>query len=572
MAAHAQLDGFEAGLSERLMLAGGGLGSTVQRSLMKLRVAADAGSFRPAHNSPQADINQIVSRQSEMSGIVGARHVSHASRHYSTRGSRSARTQSKPELSESDMLAAVSSLYTDQLKPYGRILRKRLGERGVVMGLAPGEPGLAQLRALCTSSTWLNIESEQGGEWSALIIGEKQNFVDVYSPVDTYSPELKSAAAQYFQGLDGNARILPGGRFSCAQCLIGRRLPFLASFSLGQVCHIVQLAISQWKLLGYSSDGITPYAHSQSMLKDKAAAKQSACASAGAGVGELPLATWDTARQHLRDALTSAMQEGADSVPLSNIKRIFRSQFFTELSETALGHSKLSELLQDIRLGDTCTVKLLDQGYFVIPQFSLVEKLPLATACFEPSRVVFCPDEPLCLEDVSDRTASPAVLGKSGNAGSMVRNTFIHASPILLPSAIRRSRSLPKDFDSDWQRQVVTSSTFDSCEDHCAPCEDGFEPLMTPSPWSPRDQASMPLLYTFASQPTQYPPQIDNSGQCDRLKFCVDDPLSFEGLEGLDDHFMPGSPTLTASPCWSPRPVPSLINNSRHVVNLSEFI
>merc|ERR1711990_576143 len=57
----------------------------------------------------------------------------------------------------------------------------------------------------------------------------------------------------------------------------------------------------------------------------------------------------------------------SNQVPLSNIKRIFRSQFELELSETALGHSKLSEMLQDDRLQDICTVRLLEQGYFVIP-------------------------------------------------------------------------------------------------------------------------------------------------------------------------------------------------------------
>lgn len=69
----------------------------------------------------------------------------------------------------------------------------------------------------------------------------------------------------------------------------------------------------------------------------------------------------------MKDALNSQMHQ----VPLSNIKRIFRSQFETELSETSLGHSKLSELLQDERLHDICTVRLLEQGYFVIPTFEI---------------------------------------------------------------------------------------------------------------------------------------------------------------------------------------------------------
>lgn len=38
-----------------------------------------------------------------------------------------------------------------------------------------------------------------------------------------------------------------------------------------------------------------------------------------------------------------------------------------ELSETALGHSKLSELLQDPRLEDICNVRLHGHGYVVVP-------------------------------------------------------------------------------------------------------------------------------------------------------------------------------------------------------------
>jgi len=55
------------------------------------------------------------------------------------------------------------------------------------------------------------------------------------------------------------------------------------------------------------------------------------------------------------------------SIPLSNIKRLFRSKFRKELSETSLGHAKLSELFQDPRLRDICTVRLQGHGYVVAP-------------------------------------------------------------------------------------------------------------------------------------------------------------------------------------------------------------
>jgi len=553
--------------------------SPVQRSLLKLKMANETHSLQHAVR----DIHKEAPRMPELKTSIAppsSKSMSATARTCATRGSKG-KTQPKLELSESDMLAAVASLYTDQLKPYGRILRKRLSELGVVVGLANGEAGLGQLRSLCAGSTWLTIESEQGGEWSALLVNDQPNFVDVYSPIDSYPTEFWMAAAAYFKRLEGNAMILPGGRFSCAQCLAARNLSFLANYTLGQVCHIVQLAISQKKLLGYSSDGITPYAHSQSMLKDKAAAKQSACAClGGAGVGELPLATWESARQHLREALAFAMQEGSDSVPLSNIKRIFRSQFQTELSETALGHSKLSELLHDLRLRDICTVKLLDQGYFVIPQFKLTDDAS-ATAPASPSRVLFCPDEPLCLEDAapvpdakggSDRwfPYSPFAINEDGDAGSMVRNTFIHAAPVLQPSASRRSKSLPRDFGSEKSRWEATRHSIELTDDmsHDSACA-----LMSPSPWPQRLGGSMPLLHSFASQQFQYQSYDEPlCGHSNRLKFCVDDPLSFDDFEEYQDRFLPASPAVTASPCWTPRPHPSLIRDSRQVVRLSEFI
>jgi len=67
--------------------------------------------------------------------------------------------------------------------------------------------------------------------------------------------------------------------------------------------------------------------------------------------------------------LDSALLRGADQVPLSNIKRLFRSLYQMDLSETALGHSKLTELLQDPRFKDICSVQFQDRGYTVVPVY-----------------------------------------------------------------------------------------------------------------------------------------------------------------------------------------------------------
>ncbi|CAK9000050.1 unnamed protein product [Durusdinium trenchii] len=235
---------------------------------------------------------------------------------------------------------AVESLYMDELKPYGRILRKRLAERAASMGFTNLDVDIKRLKSVCDTCPWIYVQAEEGGDWSALLCSRSMSsFVDVYSPQDFYPQKMWQAAEMYFESLDDAHMVLPGGRYSCAQALVSRGLDFLKGRSLGQVCHIVQLAISQKKLLGYLNGAVVPYKRSQSMIKD------------------LP-EKWELGKN---------CQPLRSTIPLSNVKRLFRSRYHTELSETALGHSKLSELLQDPRLKDICHVRLQGHGYVVGP-------------------------------------------------------------------------------------------------------------------------------------------------------------------------------------------------------------
>jgi hypothetical protein len=279
--------------------------------------------------------------------------------------------------SAAEVVAAVESLYADQLKPYGRILRKRLSERaaGYRGNAADGDStqdvDIRQLRNVCNSCPTLRVEDEEGGDWSAVLVNRAQNFVDIYSPYDDYSEELWTQASAYFEGLSGDQMTLPGGRYACAQVLVARNLPFLKDCTLGNACHIVQLAISQKKVLGYLNGSVVPYFKSQSMVKERCATEQTPCAGPGRETSGLPLADWDMARRCLADILETAAASAErpgqpGTVPLSNVKRLFRSRFNVELSETTLGHSKLSELLQDEQFADVCQVKLEGHGYIVV--------------------------------------------------------------------------------------------------------------------------------------------------------------------------------------------------------------
>jgi len=281
---------------------------------------------------------------------------------------------------EADVLKAVASLYKDGLKPFSRILRKRLVEHAQETqaklldedgGNTVKESDVDTLRTLCEASPQLRVEIEDWGEWSAFLVDREPNFIDIYDPVDNYPQELWTAAENYFKSLDV---ALAGGRYVSARALSQCGLPFFEGYSLGQLCHIMQLAISQRKLLGYFNGAIVPCERSTSTIKCRCAQQQRPLVEEPVSVrpdGAIHFQIVDlgTARLKLREILDSALLRGAKQVPLSNIKRLFRSLYQMELSETALGHSKLTHLLQDPRFNDICTVQLQDGGNAVVPVY-----------------------------------------------------------------------------------------------------------------------------------------------------------------------------------------------------------
>jgi len=489
-----------------------------------------------------------------------------------------------PLPSEEEVIAAMASLYDDELKPYGRILRKRLAEHAGAGGCPAQEVDGARLRVMCEGCRRIRVEAEDGGEWSALLVDRPDRFIDVYDTVDVYPEDLWEAAAVYFEGLDPDdaGAALPGGRYASAQALACRDLPFLQGRSLGQVCHITQLAISQRKMLGYFNGAIVPYSRSTSRLKlccaqeQRAVSSKALAAETDGGAAALPVAQWDVARSSLREILEGALRKGADQVPLSNVKRIFRSVYHMELSETALGHAKLSDLLQDTRFEDICSVQLQDRGYAVLPAASLREA---ATHLLRKEADMAPPP-------ASERSSPPCwprLL--SEDMGSMVQRTFIHAvAPPPTPPAgraSRRSTSLPKDLTLGSpgmaQREEVDCQDADASEgkrlrfcpdeplcmeDAMEPCEASHAfPAMTPSP-SPQyfgtGAASAPLLlqpwaaqgclgsFDFGAPPFEPAPAEPR-----RVQFCPDEPLCLEEAGPSPTEEAWASPAFDA---WTPSP------------------
>lgn len=376
-----------------------------------------------------------------------------------------------PQATESDLLAAVASLYEDNLRPYGRLVRKRLGEIAMSRGQSLVDGDLGRLRRTCEECSFLIVQPGEGSEWSVLLMDREPTFVDVYSIVDTYPASLWTGIRHYLRQLDEQGGSLPGGRYSCARALLDAGLPFLRKCSLGEVCHIVQLAMSEKKLLGYLDGTIAPYERSNSMMKDTAAEQ---CRGSSTSQ-QIPLASWASARSCMVDVLESALRKGKKQVPISTLKRLFRSRFHIELSETALGYTKLSDLLQDKVFSDICSVKLLERGYVVLPSevfshkpLSVLKELSLVHQ--KEDVVQNIPNHFLPLSKCRD----------------IVRNTFIQMNPTP-PGSSKRSRSVPKNIGSQF---VDVEEGIYFLEEGSTDVGSGsLSPTLTASPlWTPRQQ------------------------------------------------------------------------------------
>lgn len=271
-----------------------------------------------------------------------------------------------------EILRAVETLYNDKIKPYGRLLMIRLTEHADQGGRANPEVKEQRIRSICETSLQLSVQNEKGGEWSVLMRSRPDCFVDFHSPEDIYPAELWEAAVKHFANPDEADRDLPRARYLCARALEARELPFLVGRPLGELMHIVQLAISVKKILGYQKDAIVPYNRSKNKLKEQSAASQQHHAAEGTAEQGL-LATWPQTRVTLQ----KVMRRQHTAIPLSRVKQLFEAESGLKLSETALGHAKLSDLLNDERLADVLTVELQSRVYMVCPVFTPGQKLTL---------------------------------------------------------------------------------------------------------------------------------------------------------------------------------------------------
>mmetsp|Transcript_59397 Transcript_59397/g.173778 ORF Transcript_59397/g.173778 Transcript_59397/m.173778 type:complete len:469 (-) Transcript_59397:242-1648(-) len=384
-----------------------------------------------------------------------------------------------------EVAAAVETLYNDQLKPYGRILRKRLTERAERAGHGDVEVDMKQLRGLCEASPWLSVQVETESEWFAGLRYRAPCFVDVYSAEDPYPAELWSAAETYFASLCEPEMVLPGGRYLCACVLASRGLPFLMGRSLGQICHIVQLAISQKKILGYTNGSIVPYKQSLSMVKERCAQGLRPCR--GQEGEASTVSSWGALRDCVRELL-SALSPPEHWIPLSSLKRMFQFRFGLQLSETSLGYAKLSELFQDPRLQDLCEVRMQGHGYVLFPARKQGKRISLVDS--------LAPETGHATEARSSGNGSSANVSGNSSSGN---------SPPANSSLRRRARWIDQLDDEDLA----------SPRDRPPPgVPDAHRPTLEPAGLSDGDAGGVPVQCLFPPTPS---PCFANSWQLPRL-------------------------------------------------------
>jgi hypothetical protein len=304
-------------------------------------------------------------------------------------------SKSSKAIGQSELLRAIESLYHDEICPHSRILKRRLVELKHNSGLRTIDIASEKLYSLVSSSLRLRIQEGGAGDWMALLCDRPANFVDVHNPSDAeYPPEVMENFGAYIASLqDPEEYRLPSSRYACALELQRRELPFFVGYSLGRICHIVQLAISQKSIFGYSDGALVPYAMSRCLLQKQHAEFMVPCVMAKSDCGALPLADWPITRVCIAEIMEIARCSVEGAERLANIKRIFRSRYHLELSETMLGHTKLSELLQDEQLHDLCYVELRNGGYAVVP----ADQAPVVTTTEQ-----YCSAEPTAAEYYGD--------------------------------------------------------------------------------------------------------------------------------------------------------------------------
>eukprot|EP00928_Gymnodinium_smaydae_P047195 TRINITY_DN31482_c0_g1_i1.p1 TRINITY_DN31482_c0_g1~~TRINITY_DN31482_c0_g1_i1.p1 ORF type:complete len:521 (-),score=97.70 TRINITY_DN31482_c0_g1_i1:118-1542(-) len=250
-----------------------------------------------------------------------------------------------PVVARELLSGTLESIYRDRIKPMGNYVKGRLKERECP------EVMVKQFQEYYSKFPDVFQVSQPAGadEVSIMFVREPpwfKGWVDIDSPDDDYDEKMWEDFAEFLNG----EHTFAGGRYGMARELMQRNLPFLAPYSLGEICHIVQLAIQPRKLILYHRKMLKPI---QTIMCQPPAAVNGVPGSAGEEITDM---------DQLCLILFRTIIRYPQGIQLSRMKQMIKREFGASISEMAFQCTKLSELFAQEPLADTFTLEIKDSG------------------------------------------------------------------------------------------------------------------------------------------------------------------------------------------------------------------
>jgi len=246
------------------------------------------------------------------------------------------------------LTTTLESLYEDRIKPMANYVKGRLKERSVselivksFVELYAQHPDLFIVQP--------PTQSQSGDEATIFFVTEPSWFkgwVDIDSPDDPYEESMWEDLARF---LDGE-HTFAGGRYGMARELMQRNLPFLAPRSLGEVCHIVQLAIQVRRLIVYHRKMLKPI---QTVLCQLSPGNGDGAPSEGEEIKDM---------DDLCLVLFRMLIHHPQGIRLCRMKQTIKHEFCRKLSEMAFQCTKLIELFNQEPLAQTFVLDTENDG------------------------------------------------------------------------------------------------------------------------------------------------------------------------------------------------------------------
>jgi len=232
-----------------------------------------------------------------------------------------------------DILSStLESLYKDRIKPMSNYVKGRLKERS-----CPEVVIKSFVEFYGQHSDLFRLQASPSEETAIFFVTEPSWFkgwVDIDAPEDPYDEGLWQA----FKDFLDSGHAFAGGRYGMARELAQRNLAFLSAYSLGEICHIVQLAIQKRKIIVYHRKMLKPM--------PAAGAGADALAANGGENGAAADAEDITEYPHLYRVIFKTLRRHPSGIRLSRLKQMIKEECQCRLNEMAFKCTKLIELFR----------------------------------------------------------------------------------------------------------------------------------------------------------------------------------------------------------------------------------